>query len=199
MPRTSNRPIEMWPKEGDESGKPLKTFPSATAAAEFLSTPERKCHRKNINRAAKGENLSVYGYRWKYVEAESIPDERWKPHPVFTHLHVSDMGRLKFMYGRVSRGGLQPNGYMRACIVHEQKQYHRYVHRLVMETFSLNPDPETRPDVNHINHIKDDNRLVNLEWCSREENNQAFVEFRKTKQWAYRTRHKKAMRKQGLE
>ena len=47
---------------------------------------------------------------------------------------------------------------------------HYQKHRLIGLQFLHNDDPVNKTDIDHINHQRDDNRLINLRWVSRSTN-----------------------------
>lgn len=77
-------------------------------------------------------------------------------------------GRKKILKGKTLINQKYTNGYLFVCLSKNGVVTQRIVHRLVALAFL--GVPEVKMDVNHINEIKTDNTLTNLEWVTHKSN-----------------------------
>lgn len=106
----------------------------------------------------------------------NLNNEVWKDVPDFEgHYQISNFGRVRSILTsqgtyreRLRKTYLDRNGYENVDLWKLNKQYKQLVHRLVAKAFI--PNPENKPTVNHIDGIKHNNVLSNLEWVTQSEN-----------------------------
>ena len=81
---------------------------------------------------------------------------------------VKRIPSVKCKKERILSQGTQKTGYNYVNLSKNGETHTKRVHRLVAEAFI--PNIDNLPEVNHKNEIKNDNRIDNLEWCTREYN-----------------------------
>jgi len=80
----------------------------------------------------------------------------------------SSNGRSYFKKGIVLKPVLDEDGYYQVSLCKNGTQKEKKIHRLVMEAFT--PNFKNKPEINHIDTIKTNNCISNLEWCTQIEN-----------------------------
>jgi len=92
--------------------------------------------------------------------------EKWKRIKGMDY-EVSSTGLVRNLSGKILKQKTD-NGYKRIGLHKDKKQVFLRVHRLVAAAFI--PKIRGKEQVHHINHIRHDNRVENLQWVTGEEN-----------------------------
>jgi predicted RNA binding protein YcfA (HicA-like mRNA interferase family) len=106
--------------------------------------------------------------------------EEWRSIPEFEGYQVSSLGNIRGIDRlrkgrnglRITRGKelkkvLNKKGYPEVRL-RKQGCHTRLVHKLVASAFMIKPEGCTQ--INHINGVKTDNRVINLQWVNQSEN-----------------------------
>lgn len=182
-------------KQYSLKGELIAEYPSIKVAALYT-----KMCAKSISRCCAGKRKSYNGFIWiRAKDSDEVAKPRlsqfkpqielkdgeiWRDVKGYEGLYqVSNLGRIKsvartinvgigcrYQHEQIKAHYLDEHGYPRISLCKDSKTKQFFVHRLVCVAFVKNI--RNSPEVNHINGVKDDNRVENLEWCTRSENEQ---------------------------
>lgn len=124
-----------------------------------------------------------------YAETYKVPDlegEEWLPLVGNEeHYQGSNQGRIKstwHMKERIIGGCLDEDGYIKITLTNPDRSQTTYRRaRLIAQTWI--PNPENKPEIDHINTVRTDDRVENLRWATSSENQRNPETLRHMSEW----------------
>ena len=93
------------------------------------------------------------------MEQTFIPVKNYETYAVDINGNIKDLrtGKLKKLYKN-------EQGYITIALLNENGYSTQQIHRLIAIHFI--PNPDNLPEIDHINRIRDDNKIENLRWVN---------------------------------
>lgn len=159
------KPITKQICQYDKKNNLINIYPSIIEASK-----KTNIDNGSICKVCKSINKSAGGYIWTYIVKEKI-DENLDEMVKIKNYHDYSVTRDGKIYSHKRNRFLATtkiDGYTRVHISDGKNRRGLLVHRIVAETYILNPN--NKPFVNHINKNREDNNVKNLEWVTQSEN-----------------------------
>lgn len=150
----------------------------------------------NIKLVDKEEWKNIIGYEGLY-QVSNLGNVK-KLENYVTQVDVNGNEYTRFFKEKILKQNSKESEYKNVHLRKDLKNKTFKTHRLVAIHFI--PNPDNKPEVNHINGIKSDNRVKNLEWCTSSENSKHALKTGLTKiQYGSETTNSKLTEIQVLE
>ena len=132
-----------------------------------LTTRERKAIKTVVAMIDRKNSDSYYS-----LDSNDLPGEEWRDVVGYEGFYqISNLGRVKSFYSgdvRIIKPAKRSDEYLSVGLYKDRYSVTHYVHVLVAGAFL--PNPEGKPQINHIDGDKTNNRVENLKWVTGSEN-----------------------------